>query len=172
MRKELISTILAASTLAIAAPAAAQIRVSVGTQYGNPYGYQYGNQYGNPYGSQYGYNNYGQTRSLMVRVNQIEQQINQLDRRNLLSHREADQLRHQANHLERQLRQASYNGLNGYERRSFEVQIARLEQNVRYQANDGNRYGYNQYSNGYAGYDRDRDGRDDRYEDDRGDDHD
>ena len=172
MRKFLISATLIASTLAIAAPAAAQWTLSYGNQYGSQYGGQYGNQYGGQYGNGYGYNNYGQTRSLMVRVNRIEQQINVLDRRNLLSHREADKLRHQANHIERQLRQASYNGLNGYERRSIEIGIARLEQNIRYQANDGNRYGNrNNGSYGYA-YDRDRDGRDDRYEDDRGYDHD
>ena len=168
MRKLLISTILAASTLAIAAPAAAQWTLS----YGNQYGGQYGNQYGGQYGNAYGYNNYGQTRSLMVRINRLEQQIRQLDRRNILSEREADRLRWQANQIERQLRQASYNGLNGYERRNFEIRIARLEQNIRYQANDGNRYGdRNNSAYGYA-YDRDRDGRDDRYEDDRGYDHD
>lgn len=157
MRKVLISAILAASTLAIAAPAAAQWAPSYGNQYGGQYGSQYGGQYGSPYGNAYGYNNYGQTRSLMVRVNQLEQQINQLDRRNILSEREADRLRYQANMIERQLRQASYNGLNGYERRNIEVGIARLEQNLRYQANDGNRWG-----NRGGGYqDRDRDGRDD-----------
>ena len=79
--------------------------------------------------------------------------------------------------IERQLRQASYNGLNSYERRNFEYQIARLEQNVRYQANDGNRWGNNRDDrNGWddqRGWaDRDRDGRNDRYEDDRGHDHD
>ena len=77
-----------------------------------------------------------------------------------------------SNRIERQLRQASYNGLNGYERRNIEIGIARLEQNIRYQANDGNRWANrNNGSYGYA-YDRDRDGRDDRYEDDRGHDHD
>ena len=172
MRKVLISTILAASTLAIAAPAAAQWTLSYGNQYGGQYGNQYGGQYGNQYG--YGYNNgYGQVRNLQLRVNRLEQQIRQLDRRNILSEREAGQLRYQANMIERQLRQASYNGLNGYERRNLEIRIARLEQNIRYQANDGNRYG-NRYD-GYGSsnsYDRDRDGRDDRYEDDRGYDHD
>jgi hypothetical protein len=170
MRKFLISATLLASSLAIAAPAAAQVRVTVGTQYGNGYGY--GNPYG--YGSQYGYgynNNYGGVRSLQVRLNNLERQINRLDSRNILSEREADRLRWQANAIERQIRQAGYNGLNGYERRNLEIRIARLEQNIRYQANDGNRrYGQNQY--GYVGYDRDRDGRDDRYEDDRGYDHD
>lgn len=170
MRKVLISTILAASTLAIAAPAAAQWTLS----YGNQYGGQYGNQYGAPYGDAYGYNNYGQTRSLMVRVNRIERQIQQLDRRNILSNREANRLRSQANQIERRLAVASRNGLNSYEARDIQLRIARLEQNVRYQASDGNRrYGSNQYGYGNAySYDRDRDGRDDRYEDDRGYDHD
>ena len=173
MRKVLISTILAASTLAIAAPAAAQWTLSYGNQYGGQYGNQYGNQYGGQYGDAYGYNNYGQTRSLMVRINRIEQQIHQLDHRNILSEREAHQLRDEANRIERRLRQASYNGLNGYEARDIQVRIARLEQNIRYQTSDGNRYGNRNDSYGYSnGYDRDRDGRDDRYEDDRGYDHD
>lgn len=172
MRKVLISAILAASTLAIAAPAAAQWTVSYGNQYGN----QYAGQYGSPYGNAYGYNNNrGQARVLQVRVNQLERQIHQLDRRNILSEREARRLRYQANMIERQLRAASYNGLNRREYRSIELRLARLEQNIRYQASDGNRrYGSNQYGyqNGYNAYDRDRDGRDDRYEDDRGYDHD
>ncbi len=156
MRKVLISAILAVSTLAVATPAAAQWTLS----YGNQYGSQYGSQYGNGYG----YDNNGQTRILMARVNQIEQQINVLDRRNILSDREAGQLRYQANMIERQLRQASYNGLNGYERRNIEYGIARLEQNIRYQANDSNRWGNNGYGNNYGQVDRDRDGRDDRAE--------
>ena len=168
MRKFLISATLLASSLAIAAPAAAQVRVTIGSQYGNGYGY--GSQYG------YGYNNnYGGVRSLQVRLNNIERQINRLDSRNILSEREADQLRREANWLERTIRQSSRNGLNSYERRNLEIRLARLEQNVRYQASDGNRrYGQSQYGNqygygnGYNAYDRDRDGRDDRYEDDRG----
>ena len=128
MRKFLIPATLLASSLAIAAPAAAQVRVTVGTQYGNGYGYgdPY-NQYG--YGQSYGYNNYGSVRNLQVRLNNIERQINRLDSRNILSEREADRLRWQANAIERQIRQAGYNGLNGYERRNLEIRIARLEQN-------------------------------------------
>ena len=168
MRKVLISGILAAPTLAIAAPAAAQWAPAYGSQYGNQYGGQYGNQYGNANG----YDNRGQVRSLMVRINQVERQIDQLDRRDVLSNREASQLRYQANMLDRQLRQASYNGLNGYERRNFEVQIARLEQNIRYQSNDGNRWGQRDDQRGWHDQrnwqDNDRDGRNDRYEDDQG----
>jgi hypothetical protein len=166
MRKLLISAAMAASAVAIAVPASAQYA----GQYGNQYGGQYGTQYGAPYGNAYGYNNNGQARSLMVRVSQLEQQINQLDRRNILSNREADRLRNDANRIERQLRQASYNGLNGYESRDIQMRIARLEQNIRVQATDGNRWGNRGYGNN--AYDRDRDGRDDRYEDDRGTRHD
>ena len=156
MRKFLISATLLASTIAIAAPAAAQYRQP---NYGQGYGYN---------------NNYGGARSLQVRLNNIERQINQLDSRNILSEREADRLRREANWLERTIRQSGRNGLNGAERRNLEIRLARLEQNVRRQATDGNRYGNSQYGNqngygnGYNGYDRDRDGRDDRYEDDRG----
>lgn len=156
MRKIFISAILAASTLAIAAPAAAQY---------------YQPQYGAPYGNAYGYNNNGQVRSLQVRINHLERQIVQLDRRNILSNRGANRLRSQANQIERQLRSASYNGLNRNEHRNIEVRIARLEQNIRYQANDGNRYSNRNVGYGNV-YDRDRDGRDDRYEDDRGTRHD
>ena len=167
MRTFLISAALAASTLAIAAPAAAQ--------WAPTYGAQYGGQYGAPYGNAYGYNNnYGQVRSLMVRVNRLERQIDQLDRRNILSDREADRLRNQANRIEWQLRQSARNGFNRYEQREIEFRIARLEQNIRIQTTDGNRwgnraYGYNSYDTDRDGrFDRDRDGRDDRYEDDHG----
>ncbi len=173
MRKLIISAVLAASTLAMAAPAAAQWSVTIGNQYGNQYGNPYGNQYGNPYGNAYGYNNNrGQVQPLMMRLNHIERQIDLLDRRNVLSEREAGRLRFQANRIQRQLQVASYNGLNRYEARDIYVRIARLEQNVRYQANDGNAYANRSYGSYGNVYDRDRDGRDDRYEDDRGYDHD
>ena len=177
MRKFLISATLLASTVAIAAPAAAQ--------WAQP----------QPQGYAYGYNNnHGQTRRLEARIQQIRHQIRQLDRRNILSNREAHRLDAEARSLQYRVRQLGYNGLNQRERYDIERRIARLEWNVRRQANDGNRrYGQNQYGNGYGygntgynqygnaygygntgynQYDHDRDGRDDRYEDDRGRDHD
>ena len=58
------------------------------------------------------------------------------------------------------------------EANDIQNRIVRLEQRVQYSlANGYGRYGNNGYGNGYNGYgfaDRDRDGRDDRYEDDRG----
>lgn len=157
MRKFLITAALAASTLAVAAPAAAQWGPT-------PY----------PQGNAYGYNNnYGQTRALQARIDQIQRQIYNLDRRNILSNREARSLRNESYSLERRLRNSARYGLNWNERRDIQIRIARLEQRVFREARDGNQwrngqYGYNNYgyNNGY--YDRDRDGRDDRYEDDRG----
>ncbi len=171
MRKVLISLAAAASALAFAAPAAAQ--------------FYPGQPYGAPYGNAYGYNNYGQVRSLQVRVDAVERQINMLDRRDRIRDRDADRLRDEANNIERRLHRAARYGLNGYEAQDINVRIARLEQRVRYSLarsgryGYGNGYGWNGYgNNGYNGYgnngyyDRDRDGRDDRYENDHGYDHD
>ena len=88
MRKFLISAALMASTVAVAAPAAAQWAPQ-------PYG-----GYRQPYGNAYGYNNYGQVRRLQVRIDQIQRQIRQLDRRNILSNREARRLNDEARGLE------------------------------------------------------------------------
>jgi TolA-binding protein len=161
MRKFLISLAVAASAVAVATPASAQYAPQ-------PQGYGYGQQ-------GYGYdNNYGQVRSLQARINQIQRQIDQLDRRNILSNREARRLRDESRGLERRLSDIGRNGLNFRERQNIEIRIARLEMNVRRQATDGNRrYGQNGYNGQNGQYaDRDRDGRDDRYEDDQGTRHD
>ena len=150
MRKFVITAALAASTLTVATPAAAQY-------------------YPQPQGNAYGYqNNWGQVRRLQARVDQLQRQITQLDRRNILSDREANRLRTDSRNLEQRLRYASRNGLNGRERYDIERGIQRLEVRIQREANDGNRYG-NTYGRSWnAGYDRDRDGLDDRYERDRG----
>lgn len=168
MRKFLISAALLGTTVAFAAPAAAQWAPP------QPQGYAYGY-----------HNNYGQVRRLEVRIQQVRQQIRRLDRRNMLSNREARRLEGEARSLQYQVRQMGYNGLNQRERYVIERRIARLERHVWREANDGNRrYGQNQYGYGYNGtndydrdgvndrydrrIDRDRDGRDDRREDDGG----
>jgi len=160
MRKLMISLAAAGAALAIATPAAAQY---------------YPGQYGAPYGNAYGYNNnWGQVRSLQVRINAVERQINVLDRRDRIRDRSADRLRDEANSIERRLRHAARDGLNPYEAQDIQVRIARLEQRVQYSLARGyGRYGHNNgYGNNGGYYDRDRDGRDDRYENDRGYDHD
>jgi hypothetical protein len=139
---------------------------------GSPAAAQY---YPQPQGNAYGYNtNYGQARSLIARVDQIRRQIDRLDSRNRLSDREADRLRSEARNVRNQVRSASYNGLSFRERQALEYRVARLEQRVRIEANDGNRWGSNdrRWQDQNGRYDRDRDGRDDRYEDDRGTRHD
>ena len=132
MRKFVIAAALAASTLAVASPAAAQ--------YYPPQGY--GHDY-----------NYGQVRRLQVRIDRLQNQIVQLDRRNIISNREAGRLREQSREIERQLRYSARNGLNPHEANAFEHRIARLEQRLHRDANDGNRWGNNDQWR-----DRDRDG--------------
>lgn len=152
MRKFLISAALAASTLVATAPAAAQ--------WAPP----------QPQGYAYGYDSYGQARRLQVRIDQLQRQINHLDNRDILSEREASRLRTESRGLERRLRSASRNGLNGRERYDIERGIQRLEVRIQREARDGNRYRYGYNQTGWS--DRDRDGRNDRYEDDRGYNHD
>jgi hypothetical protein len=163
MRKFVISLIAAGSALAFASPAMAQYYPAPQQPYG----------YGAPYGNAYGHNNFGQVRALQVRINRIERQINRLDRRNRIGDREANRLRREANRVEHRLRNASRYGLNPYEANDVQRRIAILEQRVQYAVGYGwNRYGQRYGWNGNYGFDRDRDGRDDRYENDHGRDHD
>ena len=153
MRKVLISVAVAASALAIAAPASAQY-------YPAPQGPV------NGYG--YGYNNnYGSVRSLQVRIDRLQQRIARFDSRDRVSEREARRLREESRDIEKRLAKVSRNGLNPQEYASVNYRIQRLEQRIYRDANDGNRWGNNDQWR-----DRDRDGRDDRWENDRGRDHD
>jgi hypothetical protein len=125
MKKFLISAAITAGALGLAAPAAAQ--------------------YAQPRGQAYGYNNnnYGQVRSLQVRIDQIQRQIRQLDRRNILSNREAARLLDDSRDLERRLHRNARDGrgLTWNEMRAVEVRLVRLEQRVIHEARDGNRWG-------------------------------
>ncbi|MEO5808853.1 MAG: hypothetical protein ABIR51_02075 [Sphingomicrobium sp.] len=179
MRKFLISAALLGSGVAIASPAAAQWAPQ-------PQAYGYQNGYQNGYGYQ---NNYGAVRSYQARIQRAHQQIHQLGNSRRLSRGEFMQLNRQVDQLEARLSYAARRGLNRGEAYNIERGLAQLERNIQRQAsygygyNDhhGNQYGYNQYGNGQYGYqngyaqirnDQDRDGRDDRYEDDRGSEHD
>ena len=176
--------LIAAATVAAAAggavPASAQILPQ-------PYGYNgYNSGYGGGYNNGYGYNQgYGNGQQLQYRIAAIRQQVRQLSYRRMISPGEARGLEMQARGLQYRVQRLGYNGINPRERSAIEDQISHLEQQVRHQAVDHNGYrnrnGYSQYqgynqgynqSYGYNPYDRDRDNRDDRYEDDRGRDHD
>lgn len=145
MRKFIMSAVLAASTVAIAAPAVAQWAPPA------PQGYAYGYN-----------NNQGQVRRLEVRLQRIIRQIRVLDQRNALSNREARRLEQEARNLQYRIRQLGYNGLSQRERYDIEMRINRLEQRIFRDVRDGNRYPGGGY---YGGRDRDRDGVNDRYDD-------
>jgi|tagenome__1003787_1003787.scaffolds.fasta_scaffold20974531_2 hypothetical protein len=165
MRKLMISLAAAGTALAFATPAAAQYYPQAQPGYGQQYGgYGYNG---------YGQNNWGQVRALQARIDGVERQIRRFDRRDYIRDNRADRLRAEANGIERRLHYAARNGLNPYEANDIQNRIARLEQRVQYSlANRYGGYGYNSYGN-HSGYsDRDRDGRDDRYENDHGSDHD
>ena len=146
MRKFLIAAVMATSTVALAAPAAAQ--------WAQPQGYGYNN-------------NYGQARSLQVRINNLQRRVARLDSRDRISEREAARLRYEASNLERRFRSAAYNGLSYRETQDLNYRLARLEQRLRIDARDGNGWRNNNGWNN-SSWDRDRDGLDDRYERDRG----
>jgi len=170
MRKFLIAAAVATSAIAVASPAVAQYYPAQGNGYGNNYG-----QY------------HGQVRSYLVRLDQLQRQISQLDQRNRLTNREARDLHNQARWLQQRVQQSGRNGLNNRERRDVEVGINRLQQRIRYELTDqyrGNR-GDDRWEvarrNGWTDYDgdgvwdhedrfvdHDRDGRDDRQERRRG----
>lgn len=133
MRIFLISLAAAASALAVASPASAQV---TSQYYGYPapgYGVpNYGAPgYGVPsYGAPgYGYG-HGQVRSLQARVDGVQRQIRVLDRRNILSNREARRLRQQSLAVEHRLVHSARHGLNPWEARDIETRIARLEYRV------------------------------------------
>ena len=168
MRKFLIAAAVATSALAAAAPAAAQYYpapapYSYGYQQPNyGYGYQRPNYgYQQPYG--YRDNHYGLARAYSQHVDQLRNRIERLDRRDRISGREAQSLRREAAYLRDFVIRARNNGFDWRERQLIETRLARLEQRIQYERRDGNdrRYGY-YGDNGFI--DRDRDGRDDRWE--------
>jgi len=139
MKKFLIAAAIATSALTAAAPAAAQ------------------------YYPGQGYSQGGSVRSYIVRADQLRQRIDRLDGRDRVSEREARQLRRAAADLQNRTRSYARNGLSNRERRELDQRFAQLQQAIRFERRDGdNRRGWE------GGRDRDRDGRVDRYEDDRG----
>jgi hypothetical protein len=156
MRKIVLSLAAAGAALVIASPAAAQYYPQAPVAYGAPYG------------NAYGYNNNGfrNVRALQVRVDRIQRDLTRLVRVRAISSNEFRNRQEDARDIERRLRHDARDGrgLNGNEIYGIERRIARLEQKIARDTQDGRRYGYN---NGQWS-DRDRDGRNDRYEDDGG----
>ena len=155
MRKIVISLAVAGAALVTASPASAQYYPQPG--------------YGAPYGNAYGYNNgVRNVRALQVRVDRIQRELARLVRARAISPNEFRNRNEDARDIERRLRRdfRDGRGLNGNEIVGIERRIARLEQRIARDTRDGNRWGSNGYNGQYM--DRDRDGRNDRYEDDQG----
>lgn len=151
MRTFLISLAAAASAVAVASPASAQWAPA-------PHPAQPPYAQGAP-GFGYGHG-VGHIRGLQARLDGLQRQIRFLDRRNILSDREARRLRDDSVSIERRLHRAARNGLNPYEARDIEYRLARLEQRMHREATNRNaRWG--RYADGSYAWDFDRDGRGD-----------
>ena len=130
MRKVLLPLAAAASVLAVASPASAQV-------YGNltpGYGYGYGAPaYGNAYG--YGYGN------LQGQLQQVRNQAYNLMRQGRLTRAESRDLNRDIRSAERALARSSRYGVSPNEMRAMQNRIANLQFEVRRYADyDGRRY--------------------------------
>ena len=135
MRKFLIPIVAAASSLAMAAPASAQV-----VQWTPPV-YQY-----NPYNFGNGFSGINFARSMESRVQRIRADIRVMRDRRVLSRGEARSLDNQAENLQRRIFRATRGGIRAGEARSLENQIFNLQRRVAREANDWNRrYGHRRY---------------------------
>ena len=113
MRKIVLSIAAAGAALIAASPAAAQYAP---VPQPAPYGY--------------GHGNWRMVRELQVRVDNVQRQINRLDRRDRISERAADRFRYEANRIERRLRERARDGLSPREAGDIQYRLGRLEQQV------------------------------------------
>ena len=135
MRKFLIPIVAAASSLAMAAPASAQV-----VQWAPPV-YQY-----NPYNFGNGFSGGNFARSMENRVQRIRMDIRVMRDRRVLSRGEARSLDNQAENLQRRIFRATRGGIRAGEARSLENQIFNLQRRVAREANDWNRrYGHRRH---------------------------
>jgi hypothetical protein len=118
MRKIVLSLAAAGAALAAASPAVAQYYPA--PQPG-PYGYNNGFR-----------GNWGEVRALQQRIDNVERQIDRLDRRDRLGDRTADRLRDEANRIERRLHERARGGLDPREAGDIQYRIQRLEQRVQF----------------------------------------
>ena len=118
MRKTIISLAAAGAALAIASPAAAQYYPQPQPA---PYGYHNGFR-----------GNWGQLRELQQRVDNVERQIDRLNRRDRVGDRTADRLRDEARDIERRLHERARGGLDPREAGEIQYRIQRLEQRVQF----------------------------------------
>jgi hypothetical protein len=123
MRKIVLSLAAAGAALVVASPAVAQYYPAPQ----QPYGYHNGHRGG-----------FGEVRAFQMRIDNIERQIDRLDRRDRIGDHSADRLRGEADRVRDRLRDIGRGGLNPREAGEIETRIQRLEQRVRFAANDRN----------------------------------
>jgi uncharacterized sporulation protein YeaH/YhbH (DUF444 family) len=124
MRKVLISLAAAAATIAVAAPASAQV---------------YGNHYG------YGYQNAG---NLRAEIQQVRYQTSILARQGRLTRGESRDLNRDIANAERAIYNANYRGLSPWEAQNLQQRVARLRYEVARYSDYDRRGGY-AYGNGW-----------------------
>lgn len=138
MRKFVVSAALA-STVALAAPAAAQ--------YQEPYrgGYGYGR-----------YDNYGyqQTRQIEQRLYRLRERIQRVSQRGAVSRKESYRLQRDLDKIERRYSDYARNGLSQQEVYDLQRRIQDLQEQIREDRRDGRRYDDSRYDDGYYGYNR------------------
>ena len=144
MRKVLITLAAAAATLAVAAPASAQVYGNLAPGYGyNGYAYNgYGNAYGYGYGNRYGYGyGYQNAASLRAEIQQVRFQMNALARQGRLTRNEARDLNRDIANAERAIYNANYRGLTAWEAQNLQQRVQRLRYEVaRYSDYDRRNY--------------------------------
>ncbi|MEO7277808.1 MAG: hypothetical protein ABIW33_07285 [Sphingomicrobium sp.] len=146
MRTLILSLATAGAALVFTTPAAAQYYPQQ-QSYGYPQ-QSYGRGYQQPV---YGYNGYGQTRNLLMRADSLRHRVADLTRSRVLRGYEAQQLASEARKLQRQVRQTSPYGMQGFASANLQQRIERLERRVASAASAGRygNYGYNGYNRGY-----------------------
>jgi Spy/CpxP family protein refolding chaperone len=130
--------------LSLAAAGAALVFAAPAAAQYYPGSQQPGPGYGRGYG--YGHGNWGEVRELRMRIDRIRQQIVRLDHRDAIANRAANRLMHEANEIGRRLNDRARGGLDPREAGAIRYRVQRLEQQVQWA----------------------REGRWDRFRDDRG----
>jgi hypothetical protein len=154
MRTFLISTAVAVSALAVAAPASAQwyppqqqgygygYGDRYGDGYGNGYGDRYGGGYGNGYGGGYGngygygYDQRGGPHRWAQQLDRFRNDVRNLSARGLLTRREVQQSNHNIHVVERALRKYSRDGFNQREAWDMERRLSNLQVSISRHASD------------------------------------
>ncbi len=183
MRNITLTLAAAGAAIAFAAPASAQYYPAPHyTPAQQGYGYQ---QPGYGAGSWlFNFRDQRYARMMQDRVQRIRHDIRQMGAYRILSPREVRDLDREARAVQDRINRYARFGVSNSEARRIDNRVRRLETRVMREARDWNRrpgvrrynvYNYDQYQNYYGrdgGRDRDRDGLNDRYERDRGTNHD